>query len=432
MATDLVRDIIQDIRTPLYRNATFLIMNTALVAGAGFLFWFVVTHLYGEEDVGQAFILIGVATFLATLSQLGFGTGLIRFLPGTRRDRGKMINSCLTISTIASIVLAVILLASVDLWFPQGRGLLRFWLLVPIFLLLVPMQVNAPIVNSTFVAGRKASFVLLKTSLFQGTRLLMPLLLVGLLGVLGILASFVFAHVIALSVSFFLLLPRLYPGFRPGPAISGTVVNDILHFSLGNHVAEVLYALPYPVILLFISTLTGSVEQAAFFAIPWLVASMLFAIPLMTSVSLYAEGSHFEDRLHHDLIRTLRFLVPLLALGTLFLWFLGGWVLSLFGSSYAVEGTDLLRILTLSGIFVAINGVFMSVARVKKWVKAIIALMAYITTVTILLSYWFIPIFGLEGTGIAWIISHGTASAAVVGFYLFRRRPQRLSSGKDA
>lgn len=429
MATDLVKEILEDIRSPLYRNAIFLIMNTVLVAGAGFLFWFVVAQLYPEAEVGQGLVLVGVASFLATLSGLGFGTGLIRFLPGTRNDKGKMVNSCLTIATTVAVILAVVLLLSLDLWFPQGRTLARLWPIVPLFLLMAPMQVNAAIVNQTFVAGRRASYVLWKSVLFQGLRVASPLLFVGILGVLGILASFVFAHAVALGVSFFLLLPRLYPGFRPGPALSPPLITDILHFSLGNHVAEVLYALPYPVLLLIISNLTGSAEQAAFFGIPWLIASLLFAVPLMTSVSLYAEGSHFEDRLWHNVVKTLRFLVPLLLLGILFVWFAGEWVLSLFGPTYAATGTTLLRILGVSSVFVAINGVFFSVARVKKWVRAIIALMAYITLGTLALSYWLIPMYGLEATGIAWLAANGTAAGGVVGAYLLQRRRQAVPEG---
>ncbi len=340
-----------------------------------------------------------------------------------------MVNSCLTIATTVAVILAVVLLFSVDLWFPQGRTLTRLWPIIPLFVLMAPMQVNTAIVNQTFVAGRRASYVLWKSVLFQGLRLASPLFFVGILGVLGILASFVFAHAVALSVAFFILLPRLYPGFRPGPAISPPVINDILHFSLGNHVAEVLNALPYPVLLILITNLTGSAEQAAFFGIPWLIASLLFAVPLMTSVSLYAEGSHYEDRLWHDLVKTLRFLVPLLLLGILFVWFAGEWVLSLFGATYAATGTTLLRILGVSSAFVAINGVFFSVARVKKWVRAIIALMAYITLGTIALSYWLIPLYGLEATGIAWLIAHGTAAAGVVGAYILRRRRSEQPEG---
>ncbi len=426
MASDLVRDILEDIRSPLYMNALLLIINTALIAGAGFLFWVVAANLYTEEELGLALVLVSVASFLAAISQLGFGTGIIRFLPGTKNDKGKLINSCLTIGTLVSIAISVIVLTFIEVWLPQGRELIRFWILVPIFLALVPMTVNSPIVDNSFVAGRRALFVLVRNGVFQSVRLVMPFILVGVLGLMGILGSLVVAHAAALSLSFFILLPRMFPGFRPGPAIDKVVINDILHFSLGNHVAEVLQVLPQPVILVIVTHVTGRVDQAAFFGVPWLIASMLFAIPLMASVSLFAEGSHFEDRLYGDFRRTMRFMAPLLALGILLVWFLGDWILSLFGPRFAAEGFALLRILAVSALFVAANGLFIAVARVKKWVKAIIAFVAYITLTTIGLSYWLIPTFGLEGTGIAWLTANGTAALAVVGIILAKRRTLKV------
>lgn len=431
MATDLVREVLQDMRSPLYRNAIFLVANTALVAGAGFLFWFIVAKLYTEHEVGQALVLVGVATFLATLAQLGFGTGLIRFLPGTKRNRGRMINSCLTLSSILSVIFAAVMLFSVDLWFPQAGELARLSALALVFLLMVPLQANAIIVNNAFVAGREASYVVLKSILYQSARVLTPVLLVGILGFLGILSAFVIGQVLALSIAFFIWLPKVFPEFRPGPALDKTVVNDIIHFSLGNHVAEVLAALPYPVILIIIANLLGSPE-AAYFGYPWLIASLLFAVPLMTGVSLYAEGSHFEERLRKDLVRALRFLVPLLFLGILFIWFLGGSILTLIGASYAAEGTSLLRILALSTIFVAVNHIFLSVARVKKWIRVIIALMAYITLGTIGISYWAIPVFGIDGAGIAWLIAQGTAATAIVGFFILKRQAFSILRGGEA
>ncbi len=294
---------------------------------------------------------------------------------------------------------------------------------------MVPMQANTVIVNNVFVAGREASYVLFKSILYQAVRLLTPVLMVGVLGFLGILTAFVFGHALALSLAFFLLIPRVFPEFRPGPAFDKAVVNDIIHFSLGNHVAEVLNALPYPVILIIITNLLGSADQAAFFGMPWLIASLLFAVPLMTGVSLYAEGSHFEERLRKDLIKALRFLIPLLFFGILFVWFLGGWILALIGPNYAAEGTSLLRILALSTIFVAVNHIFLSVARVKKWIRLIIVLMAYVTLSTFAISYWTIPVFGIEGAGIAWLIAQGTAASAIVGFFALKRQAFSILRG---
>ncbi|MCJ2531499.1 MAG: hypothetical protein LN413_04200 [Candidatus Thermoplasmatota archaeon] len=422
MASDLVKEVMEDIRSPLYRNAIFLIFHTLLVAGAGFLFWLILTHLFGndEEAVGQALLLVSVITLLTTVSTLGFGTGLIRFLPNSKGNKSRMVNSALTVSAIVAAALAVLVLLTVNVWFPAGANVLSLATLVPIFFLLAMVSVAVPIVDSGFVAGRKASYVVLRSGLFQAVRLATPLILIGLLGVIGVLASLMVAHILALAVAFVFLLPRLYPGFRLRPVVDRDLLGEMFHFSLGNHVGEIFHVLPYPALLVLVSWLAGS-AAVAFFGIPWLIAGLLFSVPMMASTSLYVEGSHFSDRLRQDLRRTLRFVLPLLVLGIAFIWFFGEWLLSLFDLPFQPESVQLLRLLAVSAIFVAVNGLFIAVARVMKWVRAIIALWAYVAVSTIVLAYVLLPVYGLVGVGYAWLLGNGTAALAVMAAYLLKR-----------
>ncbi len=80
----------------------------------------------------------------------------------------------------------------------------------------------------------------------------------------------------------------------------------------------------------------------------------------------------------------------------------------------------------------AINHIFLSVARVKKWVRVIIAVMAYITLGTIAISYWAIPVFGIDGAGIAWLIAQGTAAMAIVSFFILKRQAFSILRGSQA
>ncbi len=421
MASDLVKEVMADIRSPLYRNTIFLLFHTLLVAGAGLLFWLIVARLIGnEEAVGQALLLVSVITLLTTVSTLGFGTGLIRFLPNSKGNKSRMVNSTLTVSAIVAAVLAVLVLLTVSVWFPAGADVLSLATLVPIFILLAVVSVAVPIVDSGFVAGRKASYVVLRSSLFQAVRLATPLILIGLLGVIGVLASLMVAHILALAVAFVFLLPRLYPGFRLKPVVDRDLLGEMFHFSLGNHVGEIFHVLPYPALLVLVSWLAGT-AAVTFFGIPWLIAGLLFSVPMMASTSLYVEGSHFSDRLRQDLRRTLRFVLPLLVLGIAFIWFFGEWLLSLFDLPFQPESVQLLRVLAVSAIFVAVNGLFIAVARVMKWVKAIIALWAYVAVSTVVLAYVLLPVSGLVGVGYAWLLGNGTAALAVMAAYLLKR-----------
>jgi O-antigen/teichoic acid export membrane protein len=113
--------------------------------------------------------------------------------------------------------------------------------------------------------------------------------------------------------------------------------------------------------------------------------------------------------------------LPLLIVGIAFIWFFGEWLLSLFPLAFPPESFQLLRLLAVSAIFVAVNGLFIAVARVMKWVKAVIALWAYVAVSTIVLAYFLLPAYGLVGVGYAWLLGNGTAALAVMVAYLRKR-----------
>lgn len=86
-------------KMPLYYNALYLIVGNLMGALLGFVFWVVAARFYPTEVVGVASAAIAALGMLGTLSHMGFGLGLIRFLPGSGNRASAMINSCLTIAT---------------------------------------------------------------------------------------------------------------------------------------------------------------------------------------------------------------------------------------------------------------------------------------------------------------------------------------------
>jgi O-antigen/teichoic acid export membrane protein len=76
---------------PLYRNAYYLMANAATTSLLGFVFWMVVAKFYSPVDVGLASATISAMGLLASLSNLGLGFGLIRFLPSAKGKATRMV-----------------------------------------------------------------------------------------------------------------------------------------------------------------------------------------------------------------------------------------------------------------------------------------------------------------------------------------------------
>jgi O-antigen/teichoic acid export membrane protein len=402
--------------TSLYTNTCYLVADVAVVSMLGFAFWVLVARLYSPAQVGIASATVAAVVLLARLSHLGFGYGLIRFLPGARERASTLINSCLTIAGLTSLVAALIFLSGLNLWSPallyiRHPGLSVFFVFLTVayslFLLL----------DQTFIAQRRGEFVLFKNAAAGAAKIAAAIALASLLKTFGIFVSWGLAIFVALAVALFWFLPRLQHRNISIPAVSKELVNDMLHFSLGNYIAELLWFAPLALFPLMVINTLGA-ETNAYFYIPWVIAQMLFAIPIAIAYSLFAEGSNDEHLLLSNTLKSLKLCLLILVPAGVALFALSDKLLLLFGSSYSESNTTLLRILALSVIPVGINYIGLSVMRVKKNTRGVILVSASIAGLALGSGYILMTGAGLIGIGVAWIATQ-TLVAVVVVLFLF-------------
>lgn len=411
LVPDFLRAVGKGLRDPLYRNALFLMLTFGIGSLAGFLFWLLVARHYTAADVGLAASLVALAGLLGSLATLGMGTGLIRFLPSVG-DGQSHIRASLTLASLAALGIGLAFLAGLDLWAPAVAPVLERWWYTLLFLAFTVTFALAYVVDSSFLAARKGSYVLGRSLVYQALRLPLPLIVVAL-GAFGIFLSFGVALLAALLVGT-LFLARLYPGFRPTPSSNLAVLREMIAYSLGNHMASLLYALPAGLLpLLVLHRL--SADGAAHFYIAWMVASFLFVVPAASATSLFVEGSHPDTSLAGDTVRSLRFTLLLLLPGILVLLLAGPFLLGLFGPDY-IEGGSLLRVLALAVPLVALNATFGSYLRVANRVRELIVLSGVLGAGTVILSYLLMDGFGLLAPGIAFL----GLQAIVSGYVLLR------------
>ena len=114
---------------------------------------------------------------------------------------------------------------------------------------------------------------------------------------------------------------------------------------------------------------------------------MLSIAAAAISFSLFAEGSHEEEKLGQNLRRSLKFI--LLILVPLMIVFLvaGDKILLAFGGAYSREATGLLCLLVLASIPLSLNFLYFGKKRVERNMKPVILLVGLIALGTIGLSY---------------------------------------------
>ena len=139
----LKEGILSLFKLSLYRNAIFLMLNSAMYALTGFFFWIAAARLYPPDVVGLASSAIAAIGLLSLLSTLGLDYGLLRFLPTAGEQSKEMINTGFTIGGAVSIISALIYLAGLGIWSPALlpiRNNLLYLLAFVVFVFVNTMQ----------------------------------------------------------------------------------------------------------------------------------------------------------------------------------------------------------------------------------------------------------------------------------------------------
>jgi O-antigen/teichoic acid export membrane protein len=405
----------QVIAIPLYSNAFYLMLNTAVMSLLGFFFWMVVARFYTEAEVGFGSAIISAMRLLALISLVGLNISLVRFLPHSDKPQ-DLINSCYTLSSLISLVIAGIFLAGLGFWAPALAFVMQNAIFASAFIVFTILWTLQNLVNYTFVARRRAGFVLSKNTIFSVVRLALPVLFVLFFRTFGIVASWGVAMAVALAVSIFMFLPKVQDFYKPVPALKINLLKDIWRYSSGNYLAS-LFSTCLPLILpLMVVNVLGA-QQNAYFYIAWMISGLLFAIPFGVSQSLFAEGSHFEDKLKENVTKSLKFTYLLLVPAVIVLILVGKWVLLAFGQSYSLSALPLLWVLSLSSLPLALTHIYSGILRVTGRIKELVAIWGFIVLAVLLASYLIMPITGIIGIGYAWL-----GAQTIVAVYILARR----------
>jgi O-antigen/teichoic acid export membrane protein len=158
---------------------------------------------------------------------------------------------------------------------------------------------------------------------------------------------------------------------------------------------------------------------SAYFYVAWVVATAFDLVLSNIGVSFLVEGAH-EGASVPALARSAAKLTAALVLPAVAIVIVAAPIaLSFLGADYAEHGTVLLRLLALAAIFRAVNVLFLSLARVHRRVRQIVAVQAMTCVLGLGLALVLLGPLGLPGAGVAVLIAQAT-TAVFVGPSLIR------------
>ncbi|MEM4266492.1 MAG: oligosaccharide flippase family protein, partial [Candidatus Nanoarchaeia archaeon] len=361
----------------LYRNSIYLMLSSVIMAGLGFFFWTINARLFSPHDVGLATTLISAATLLVSISGLGLGMALIRFLPSSKRKSHK-INSCLTVALLFSIIVSTIFLLGIKVFSPGLAFVQKNLYHSILFIVFTGSFLLFTMVESVFLAYRDAKYIVVKNTVFSIIKLVLPMLLIGF-GSFGIFGSWGIAALLAFVYSVVVLVRKFY--YEPKPVIYDSIIKRIGSYSFGNYVAGFLGSAPTLLLPIIITNKLGA-EMTAYYYIPMMIAGLLFVIPTAVSQSLFAEGSSNKD-LKVSLRKSVKLIALLLIPAVVAVIVFGKYLLGFFGSSYSANGYYLLLVLAVTGFFVALKSIYTSILNIKKKILKLVLINLIISSIII-------------------------------------------------
>lgn len=419
---------------PRFANSVALILGRFASSGLGFLTWMIIARLYVPSEMGIASGLVSAMMLLVQLSMLGIGAAFIARLPHHPHRSARLLDTSLNIVSALALISAggFILLSS---WFFHE---LRIVADQPgyafLFLGMVLFGTLYTLMDHFSIAIRRSDQVLSRNVLH---------------GVVAILAAGAFPLLFQSSTSIFIIFSWTLAGL--GSCALGLVQlwrsmsRYIFRLSIDRQMAKELVATGLPNYLLtmserapnwilpiLVTEMLSPADNARWYTV-WMMAWVVFQIPISIGQNLFADVARHPDKLKSSIRyshRTSLILGSLAAVGVLIF---APLMLSLLGKEYAAIGTLPLRIISLAVYPVVFIQAYYAVCRgVSRLFEAtmtglISGIVGVAAAITMGMAY------GLPGMAIAWLITQSMAGLWAMWRtrYLVRHSPASSPSSDE-
>jgi len=426
MNPSIIPDMLQRLKSlwlrPLYRNSIYLIVNIGITSLLGFFFWLIVAKVYSDVEVGYSSAIVSALNLLAILSMVGLNSWVIRYLPHSEESR-NIINTAFTFSGCTAIAAAIVFLLGVNIWAPDLSFINRNIVFILVFVGIAPLAALSLLSNCVFIASRDSLFTLVKDVGISLVKIVLALAFAANFHSFGIVSSWGIALAMGVGLSVLLFIPKLQPVYKPAIKVNIGFISKTWKYAGNSYISALFSGAPAQVFPLMVLALT-TVQNNAHFYIAWMIANLLFAVPMAISQSLFAEMAHFPDHgsLKDNLFRSLKFVYSLIIPLLILLLAISEWLLGAFGPGYVEDGLTLLRILALSSLFMSFTHVYYSMLLARDRLKELLIFRVIGSIVVLSLGFIIIPVTGIVGIGYVWVGVHAIlALAALVRLVLWLR-----------
>ncbi len=394
----------------LYNSGT-LILGRVASSGLGYLTWLITARLFEAREVGIASGVVSAMMLCVQLALFGIGAAVIKAYPLHLESPAKMFNTALNLVAAGSLATAAIFLVFARTFFTELNVVSAVPLYALLFLAISFFGAVNVLMDHVSIAIKRGDQVLVRNVVFGVITIAgvaaLPLL-ADTTTSMAIVSAWAAAGFFACALGT-IQIYRSVPGYRYQLAVSGETGKQLVSIGLPNYLLTLAERAPNWVLPIIITEMLSPVENARWYAV-WMMAWVVFLVPISIGQNLFAEISHSPESLPRSLRISLRnsliggTVAAALVIG------LAPYLLLLLGREYATAGTTPLRILSLAILPITIIQMYYSICRgTQRLTEATITGIAS-GTVGVVAATWAGITYGLTGMAVAWLASQSIAA----------------------
>lgn len=406
------------INSDFFLNSAYLIANTIINSALGYLFWYILSSQSDAANIGIGSAISSISMLISSLANLGFGYGVIRFIPLLPNDSEKVLNSTLTICGLTSILFSLVFLSGTNHWAPNLDFIIHNIYYILAFVFFNTYFTFSILLDQMLVAGRSGRHVLYKNVIINFFKLLIPYLFVDNFSGINIFLSIGFSSLIGVFICWVFFMPQIFKSYVPRPLLSVKILKLMINYSLGNYIATIMTFAPGFIYPLMVLNYAGP-EISAYFYIAWMTTMFLSIIPNGISLSFLVEGSHDEHTVSKNCRNALILSILIAIPGSTAVIFLGKHILNLFGPNYSQQGMQVVPYLAIAIIPQCINSIYQSLNQIRKKIDLVMLQASVTSLIAIFMGWILLRIYGPQGIGMAYALAHFLVSIVVI-FPLFK------------
>jgi O-antigen/teichoic acid export membrane protein len=405
----------EHVQVPLYRNGYALVLNSVLTAILGVAYWLVAARDYTPHVVGVNTAVISAMMFLAGVAQLNLISALLRFVPVLGGLRGRFISVCYAAVACAAVLCAAVFLLGIHLWAPTLEALRSSSGMIASFVGATVAWCVFALQDSALTALGAAVLVPLENAVYGIAKIALLVLLASASPHWGIFASWSAALAVSLVpvnalIAGRLLRPQSRADAQPKAAPSRP---EILKFVAPDYLAALLWLAATTLMPLIVVGVAGATANA-FYSLAWMINLPLILVSVNTGQALVVAGAADPARVAEYARKVLRQTARLVVPAAVLMAVAAPYVLRLFGREYATRGALTLSLLALSSIPNMITVLHVSVYRVQRRMRAVVALLAAQCGSLLLLGTALLAASGIVGVGAAWLVCQTTVAVILL------------------